>query len=217
MSNIRVCICLFLLALIGIYIHQMSPGQPVPTIRPLSEFPYQIGDWRGTPVPLPLRVREILGVDDYISREYRKSEGQVIELYVGYYACQEQDKLIHSPNNCFLGSGWQPVGGGIESLVLTEGTTQRVIPVRQLYLRKGLDELLVLYWYQTGDRYLTSDYYLKLQLIWGALISGKTNAAFIRFSAPVNNGDLRYTLALEKDFIQLVIPVLDHFLPFNHQ
>ena len=90
------------------YIAKASKSEPVFTREPLSGFPLQIGKWQGRDVPMDDRVCLVLGVDDYVNREY-VSKSDSMDLYVGFYQTQRQGSTIHSPLNCLPGAGWNPV------------------------------------------------------------------------------------------------------------
>ena len=87
-------------------------------------------------------------VDDYLNRWYERSNATA-GLYIGYYQSQRQGEALHSPLFCLPGSGWQPVKMDVADLhVGGEAAARRV---NALVVERGLDRLLVVYWYQTFD------------------------------------------------------------------
>lgn len=65
----------------------------------------------------------------------------------------------------------------------------RTVPVNMYLIRKGLDETVVLYWYQSHGRVIASEYAGKFYMVYDALRLNRTDAALIRITSPVVNGD----------------------------
>lgn len=207
--DIRFFIVVILLSGTTLYTNLMSHGTPVPILRPLKEFPVKIDDWVGTTHFFSKEVYDNLGVDDSILRNYRDNEGNLISLYIGYYDSQKEGEIIHSPKNCMLGSGWQPIDiSGIEI-----DLPSKKMVASKMIVEKGLRKEVVLYWYQSGNRVIANEYLQRLYFIWDAIRYDKTNAAFIRFTSPVIDNDYAKTIQLEVEFIKKVIPILNNFLP----
>jgi EpsI family protein len=61
--------------------------------------------------------------------------------------------------------------------------------VNKYIVRKGLDEQVVLYWYQSHGRVVANEYLGKFYLAMDALRLNRTDAALIRVTSPVVNGD----------------------------
>ena len=165
----------------------LSHGEATPPARPLSDFPTQIAgfsmfaNW-----PLDQKTIDVLGVTDYLDRGYFSgSQGQV-GLFVGYFRSQRTGASIHSPKNCLPGAGWQPAQAAVYQMPLDDG---RQVPVNLYIVRKGLDEQLVLYWYQAHGRVVASEYWGKFYLVYDALRLNRTDAALIRITAPIDHGN----------------------------
>lgn len=207
--DFRLIIVVLLLGGTIIYTNVMSHGEPVPITRPLKEFPEQIGDWKSTTHFFSKEVYDILGVDDSTLRNYRDDNGNLISLYIGYYESQKEGEIIHSPKNCMLGSGWQP----LEISRIEIDTPSGKIPLSKMIVEKGLQKEIVLYWYQTSTDVIANEYLQRINFVWDAIRYNRTNAAFIRFTSPVLNNDYEKTIQIEIDFIKEVIPLLNNFLP----
>ena len=63
------------------------------------------------------------------------------------------------------------------------------MPINLYILRKGLDEQLVLYWYQSHGRIVASEYWGKFYLVYDALRLNRTDAALVRITIPVEYGN----------------------------
>jgi EpsI family protein len=148
----------------------------------LERFPTSIGPWTGEDSPLAEEVVRTAAVDDHLNRNYRSSEGE-LGLYIGYYTSQRQGESLHSPLYCLPGSGWQPLVKD-QLAVHVDGAAPRF--VNKLVVERGIDQLLVLYWYQTLTRVTASEYWRKLFLISDAFTSGRTDVALVRIIAPMD-------------------------------
>lgn len=187
----------------------LSAPREVTTAEPLSRFPRTIDGWVGEDQPLTADVLKIAGVDDYLNRSYR-SEGRTLGLYVGYYRSQRQGESLHSPLHCLPGAGWQPVVS--EPFDLRVGATSATSGdrrVRKLLVRRGVDQLLVLYWYQTLKRVTGSEYARKLFLMDDAFRTGRTDVALVRIIAPAAAHDH----ASETRAASLAQPFAERLLP----
>jgi len=165
----------------------LSHGEATPPARPMNEFPREIGSYKTVAeVPFDQNTLQVLGVTDYLNRGYfSPSEGE-LGLYIGYFRTQRTGAAIHSPKNCLPGAGWQPSVSQIDQLSLDDG---RKVPVNLYVIRKGLDEEIVVYWYQSHGRVVASEYWGKFYMVYDAMRLNRTDAALVRITAPVRNGD----------------------------
>jgi EpsI family protein len=177
---------------------------PAPYAGELGRFPVVLSGWTGQNVVLDDDVLSQLSLDDYVNRYYRSSAG-TLGLYVAYYASQKEGDAVHSPLNCLPGSGWQPISTermGVRGL--TAGTTT----INKIVVEKGLDRQLVLYWYQTRERVVASEYVSKAFLVKDAFQSGRTDIALVRIIAPIDgrafDGSAE-ALALARPFAENVL------------
>jgi EpsI family protein len=161
----------------------LQSPEPVLTAESLQQFPVTLDGWHSQDAALDEDVLEVTAVTDYLNRQYRSSDGREIGLYVGYYQRQRQGEALHSPLFCLPGAGWQPTK--TEDLRLPGAADQSV--VKKLVVERGLDRLLVLYWYQTFHRVTGSEYARKLFLMYDAFITGRTDVALVRVIAPLDH------------------------------
>ena len=102
--------------------------------RPLGQkLPSKIDGWIVTDEPLGAtehdssRVKDILEYSDYVYRIYRKS-GVEIGVYVAYWKPGEISVVsagTHTPDNCWVQSGWTRVGEEREAIVVCGRTDPR--------------------------------------------------------------------------------------------
>jgi EpsI family protein len=181
-----------------------------------AAFPMTVGDWRATvDPPLSEDILKVLGVDDYLSRVYRRADGAAVGLYMGFYGSQRQGDTIHSPLNCLPGAGWEPVKEGRLTLSNIDGAG-RDITVNRYVVQKGLERQLVLYWYQSHGRVVASEYTSKLMLINDAIRINRTDGSLVRVIAPIPTNAQDAGAAAEKlaeSFVRELFPQLPSYLP----
>ncbi|HVB38859.1 MAG TPA: EpsI family protein [Vicinamibacterales bacterium] len=211
------------LCLLGatLVVRQAWAPEAVPARASLSHFPVTAGAWRmESAVPLEPQILRVLGVNDYLNRVYRAPDGHFAGLYVGYYASQRQGDTIHSPLNCLPGAGWEPVTR--DRIVLTvpvtpaPGAASRAIRVNRILVQKGLDQAVVLYWYQSHGRVVASEYWGRAYMALDALRLHRTDGALVRIIAFVEGNDAGAEASANHEAESLaraITPELGPYLP----
>lgn len=152
----------------------------------LSRVPMRLADWQGRhDRPFDDETLRVLGVDGYTSRVYESAAAVApVSLYIGYYASQAQGDSMHSPLNCLPGAGWQPVSRA--RVRLGDGRTG--FEANRLLVQKGIEQQLVLYWYEGRGRRVASEYLNKLWLMVDAVRLNRTDGSLVRLMVPVERG-----------------------------
>jgi EpsI family protein len=201
---------ILLTAAVGV--RSLSHGEAPPMRKSFVDFPLHIAQWSGKELGLDAQTRQVLQVDDYTVRQYWRTQGMPIGLFVSYYKSMRQGKGYHSPKNCLPGSGWYFSHTGKLRLDVPDVDGQAV-EVKKLVIQKGLDKQLVLYWYQDRGRILTSEYWAKIYLVWDAITKHRTDGAFVRIMMPFSTQDEQAVLAQAKAFAETIFPLLGAYLP----
>ena len=158
----------------------------VPPRHPLRDLPLTLGDWQGTDLPITQRILNIAGVSDYISRKYEDSRGRESFVYIGYYTSQHAGEQIHSPRNCLPGAGWEILA---KRRVAIDTPRQGRISVNDFLVSNGLEQELILYWYQTRGRAIPSEYQAKFWMLADALTRHRTDGALVRIAIPMQRSE----------------------------
>lgn len=208
----------------AVYLPVISRSEPVPIRSSLTQFPMEIAEWRGVPAPkLADRIVAELGVEEYLNRVYFTPSRMPVGLYIGYYGSQRQGDTIHSPLNCLPGAGWQPLKTGRITIGVDSpgpgrsaerGTRQ--IDVNRFLIQKGIDQQVVLYWYQSHGRVIASEYWGKIYLVLDAIWMNRTDGALVRVLSPVASGEDGAEAAAERravEFVRFLFPLLSGYLP----
>lgn len=205
-------VSVLILAATGLFMHTMSHGEDVPLRKQFADFPLSIDQWSGKEFELGADVLNVLKVDDYLMRQYWNEQGASLGLYVGFYQSQRQGATYHSPRNCLPGSGWSFVKTEKTDLDVSDHNGQ-AIEINKVVIQKGMDKLMVLYWYQDRGRIIANEYWAKIYLVWDAITQNRTDGALVRVTLPLMAHDEEVVLNQGKTFAEKIFPLLRDYLP----
>jgi EpsI family protein len=172
----------------------------------LIPFEQNLGDWKGTDLKLDADVVEMLNPDQIVFRRYQNPSGRSVDLYGAFYGAQGAGRTMHSPLNCYPGTGWEIVGKSKVRLQV-QGDDKNGLEVRKLILRKGLAKRLLCYWYYAGGKTASNQYMNKALTLYGALMNGRTDGGLVTVSTIMDNAGLNQEY-LEKDFVPTLLEYL---------
>lgn len=210
MSYLRSFIVVIILVAVAGITGIVSQSEAIRPNLPFDEFPLDLGSWKGRRTSLDTEVYNILGVEDYVLANYHNLRGEGINLYVGFYQSQKEGDLIHSPKNCLPGAGWNIIDTTRENIQF-KGEKKSVSVVR-LLLKKGSASQVVLYWFQSRGRIISSEYMQKIWLVWDSITQQRTDGSFVRLISPVAESEAK-TMELLKKFAKQIKPHLDAHIP----
>lgn len=189
-----------------------SRTEEVPAIRPLSEFPYTLGKWTMLEEGyVDEETQSVLRADDTLTRSYSGPARVPAYLFIAFFKTQRTGQTPHSPKNCLPGSGWEATETGTVGIPV-EGH-QGPIEVNRYLVSKGTNRSLVLYWYQSRDRTIASEYAAKMWLVADSIRYNRSDTALVRVIVPViGDGDDEAT-QIAADFVQALYPTLRQRLP----
>ena len=143
---------------------------------PLTAINTRIAGWVGIDDP-PLRSGTIaqLKPTSYLSRTYSKA-GESIGLFIAYYDQQRSGETMHSPKHCLPANGWEI--WKIDSAQVPVNGRSEII--NQYSVKHMTEKAVVLYWYQSRERIVASEYLGKLLLVRDALFDGRTAGSIVR-------------------------------------
>ncbi len=200
-----------LLAQAGVF-YGFSRTEQTPSYRPLDQFPETVGSWQllrqGVMEP---EIKEVLRADDYITRWYARKDNQIVDLFVAFFKSQRYGQAPHSPKNCLPGSGW--VWTVSDQIPIDIAQENRTIHVNRYIVQKGDQKSVILYWYQSRDRVVASEYRAKMYVIADAMQYNRTDTALIRVEVPLLDGNSDAGTASGVDFVKSAFGTLREFLP----
>jgi EpsI family protein len=210
-SSLRFGVLLAVILLAGIAVNAWSYlGEAHVERKDLKDFPQSIGAWQKTnDITLDNETLKVLRASDYLSRDFRRPEGQTANLYVGYYATQRSGATYHSPLNCLPGSGWTLSEPGKATIPLPDGTSF----IANKYVIQTADyKSLMLYWYQGRGRNVASEYWAKVYTVLDSVRLRRSNGALVRVTVPIVNSEA----AAQKsaiEFASAAAAVLPEYVP----
>jgi EpsI family protein len=210
--SLRFAVLLVLIFGAGVIVNAWSYlGEAHVERKELKYFPQSIGAWQktGNDQILDDDTLKVLRASDYLLRNFRKSDGQVANLYVGYYASQRTGATYHSPLNCLPGSGWTLSEPGKAMVTLPDGSG---FIANKYVIQNGEYKSMMVYWYQGRGRNVASEYWGKVYTVFDSVRLRRSDGAMVRVTVPVGNSEA----AAEKtaiEFASTASSVLPEFVP----
>jgi EpsI family protein len=190
----------------------LSTSEGEQTSKSLKAFPSVIGDWRMKSDQLiDDKIINVLLVDDYMMRSYENKQGDVVNLYVGYFKSQREGKGIHSPRLCLPGAGWERVSHSVQMMAFKYHYPSEA-QVNVDVMGKGNDRELYVWWYQGRGRIYADEYWNKVYLVWDAIAKRRTDGALVRVNSKIGS-EANRALSAQEAFISSVMPELSRFIP----
>ena len=178
-------------------------------------FPLDLGEWNCSAIQEMTKSTLIkLDVTDYLLCDFRNAqETSIANVYVGYHSSQTRDtggndNIIHPPEHCLPGSGWDIIQSEVVPLdVGVKGEAKRMI------IAKGNMRNLVYFWYQSRGRVLARDHEKVMYMFLDRALSGRTDGSLVRFTVPIIHGNEAQAESTFESIAQQITPLLTDFVP----
>jgi EpsI family protein len=201
-----------ILVLQGSLFYGFSRGEAVASARSLDGFPSAVGAWRMIEQGVIEKdVRDVLRADDYLTRRYAISPAQTASLFVASFKSQRAGQTPHSPKNCLPGSGW--MWSVSDTILVSLAERNRPIEINRYVVSKGDTRAVVLYWYQSRDHVVASEYKAAAFVAWDAIRRNRTDTALVRVVVPIAGNRADASTSSGVEFIQAFFTTLRQFLP----
>ncbi|HET8547475.1 MAG TPA: EpsI family protein [Bryobacteraceae bacterium] len=199
------------LAVQALISYGFSRSESIPAKRPLAELPKQVADWDMVEeYPVEEAVQEVLKADETLSRSYRADGRLPVHLWIAYFKTQRAGQAPHSPKNCLPGNGWVP---SINQVMHIPIAGRAPIEVNRYVISRGDAKSVVLYWYQSRDRAIASEYKAKFYVVADAVRYNRSDTALIRVMVPVLDNNEDAATQTGTDFIQKFFSPVRQHLP----
>ena len=176
--------------------------------KSLAEFPLIIDRWKGKDLKVVAEMPEIGGIDDSLVRAYSDDLGHQVKFYVGYSSNQRRRaKVFLPPGELF--PKWSVIEQGKERLIVSD-KDGRNIEVSRYIVQSCGTRLVVLCWYQSGEKSMASVFRAKGHLIITALTQHRFDGAFACICMPVIDS-VESTSARVRNFAELIVPLLSDY------
>ena len=200
------------LLLQAVLVYGFNRHEQIPQNRPLSQVPSQMGSWNlQQEGVVEKEVQDVLRADELLTRTYVSMDQRIgAHLFVAYFRSQRTGQAPHSPKNCLPGSGWVPTLNDV--VYVNIPGRPDAIEVNRYVVGKGDQKSLVLYWYQSRDRVIASEYKAKFYVVADALRYNRTDTALVRVTLPLVDNNIERSQKAAIDFIQsFYSPLRQHF------
>ncbi len=190
----------------------MSRAEANPESRPLNDLSEQLGSWRMSKQGvIDDETREVLKADELLNRGYVNMALRVeANLFVAYFKTQRTGQTPHSPKNCLPGNGWTQTLS--DTINVTVPGRAEPIEVNRYLVSKGENKSIVVYWYQSRDRVVASEYRARFYTAADAIRFNRTDTAMVRVVVPVVDGDDKRATDAAIDFVKdFFVPLRQHF------
>jgi EpsI family protein len=186
--------------------------ETIPYSRPLANLPLTLGSWTFTAEGVVDEdSKEVLKADDLLLRSYQdRATGRGATLFVAAFRSLRNGKTPHSPKNCLPGAGWTQLSS--EDYPIDVGQPQPIVVNRYL-VQHGEDRSLSLYWYESRNRVVASEYAAKFWVMADAIRLNRTDTALVRVMIPIANGDEDGATRAGVGFVQSFFGPLHQVLP----
>jgi EpsI family protein len=200
----------FILMIAIIFLRFHKNTDAVPLLADIEGFPKKVGSFTmAESSEFSEDVLRELQVSSYINRIYREENGYQLSLYVGYYDVQKEGTMIHSPKHCMPGSGWFP----LEATVVPIGysSNNEYYKVNRILFQKGIEKIIMYYWYQGRNRIVANEYIDKLFLVVDSVLRQRSDGALVRVIGPWDSaGNFEKK---QEQFVASLFPILQQHLP----
>jgi EpsI family protein len=132
-------------------------------------------------------------------------------LFIAYFKTQRYGQTPHSPKNCLPGSGWEPVETGRQTIDVP-GWSAPIVTNRYV-VELGDQKSVVLYWYQTHNRIIASEYWAKFWLVVDSVRYRRSDTALVKIVVPVRDNNVGAATDMGVQCIQALFPSLLKQLP----
>jgi EpsI family protein len=212
LNNTAVRVVTLALLLHAIVLYALARQEMPLNLQPLSTFPVAMHSWAIVQEGyVDEETREVLKADDLLTRMYARAGDPVpINLFIAMFKTQRTGKSPHSPKNCLPGSGWIQSSSGTLSVDIPG---REPIVVNRYVVSKGDARSVVLYWYQSHNRIVASEYSAKVYTVVDSMRYNRTDTALVRIVAPVVGTDDDGATKLASGFVKDFFPAIQAALP----
>jgi EpsI family protein len=198
-------VTMILLVQCGAYYAIAMRSEIAPVVEPLSTFPQRMGDWKMlSDTPIEEEVQRVLKADDTMNRMYDGPGGKSAYLFIAFFKSQRNGQAPHSPKNCLPGAGWQAVEDTKIAVTVPDWPTRIII--NKYVVERGNDKSVTLYWYQSHNRVIASEYKAKFWLVADAIRYRRSDTAIVKIVLPATSTTEEQATATGISFIQTIFP-----------
>ena len=161
-------------------------GEWVPSRKPLSDFPQQVGGWSARVDRLSPEVEGVAGASEYFYGDFSAGADEQVNVYIAFYENQRHGQIPHSPKVCIPGGGWVIES---EDTVTIQAQGGDPFVVNRLVTTLGGRKVISYFWLKQGPRVYREGFLARLNLIRSALLENRTDGALVRLVTELRRGE----------------------------
>jgi EpsI family protein len=213
MSNKFYAICLVMILLAaGAVSAVFARAVPVVEKTNLENIPMEILGYSAKEDSFSDAVYKELNADKHVYRHYKAKNGDIVDLYIGYYGTAKGGRTPHNPYACLPGSGAAIVDTQV--LHLKQDATGKDVPINYILAKKDDASTVMLHWYQTaGTKVVSSGLTQNIERFKGRILHNRNDGAFVRITAYAASGDIEIPKQKAEQFAQVVLNLLPGYWP----
>lgn len=206
-----ILLCLLFLCAGALLVYPLASRADItPPRSRLVDFPSRLGQWEGTPGFLDPDAEKMLNPDDYILSDYRDRYGDLVNLYIAYYASQQNGRGFHSPSDCIPAGGWTITN--ISPASFPDADSRQSL--KRVVIQKDAIKQLVYYWFNEQGTNVANEYEAKLRRLTNAIVQNRTDGALVRLTTPISRDEPEEAADRRlREFMRIAMPKLEGFLP----
>lgn len=176
----------------------------------LDRIPLEMGPLTGEDLRFEQSVYQELNADGNVFRNYLTRDGQIANVYIGYYGTAKGGRASHVPQYCYTGQGWAIEKWDLTSL---DASPRGPRPINRLIVNRGAERMLVYFWFQTESVVMATGVDLNVNKFLGRLFHNRSDGALVRVSMRIPAGQDQETEDTTKGFSHMLIPLISKFWP----
>lgn len=205
-SRQAIFLIVLLLASIAAF-YGRRPERRVDLAAPLNTLQPALPGWQlvneGT---VDDEVESVLHADQTLVRDYvNLNTAERASLFIAFFRSQTAGVAPHSPKNCLPGSGW--VASKADIMHIAVPGAEKPIPVNRYIVSKGDVRAMVLYWYQTHNRVVASEYRAKFFLVYDSIRLRRSDTSIVRVTVPITTNEAQATRTAESLIASFYQPI----------
>ena len=210
-ATLRFSIAAVLIVVTASLLQARSHNEIFPPREALNSLPSNLGSWTGTDIPIDQETLDILGPGEFLYRGYESVESSPVSLFIAYFRSERAGEAPHSPSNCLPGAGWTPTQKAVIRISSPDGTS---FPANRYVVSKRGERGLVIYWFQSHNREVASEYLSKYYLVADSIRMNRSDGAMIRLTTDMAKGESADAAqARVMRFASQILPLLGRYIP----
>lgn len=213
MSNKFYVICLAIMVLTagGIAVG-FSRTVPVVVQTNLENLPMVISGYTAKEDSFSEAVYKELNADKHVYRHYISQDGDLVDLYIGYYGTAKGGRTGHNPYACLPGGGSAIVDTDV--IYLKQTASGKSVPINYVLARKDGTNTILLHWYQTaGEKVVSTGLSQNIERFIGRILYNRNDGAYVQVTSSSTQEDTQKNKVRAEQFAEKVLNLLPSYWP----